>query len=70
MKRGGADGDYAGGWVWETPEAARHFIAINGLAATHAVYGVKADWAKDTIIRPDEPYRRLARDAQVVRLTG
>lgn len=68
MKRGAAVGDYAGGWVWATPEEARRFIAVNGLTATHSVYGVRADWAKDTVARPGEPYRRLARDAEVTRL--
>jgi hypothetical protein len=68
MKRGAAAGDYAGGWVWATPEEAHRFIAIKGLTATHSVYGVKADWATDTVARPGEPYRRLARDAEVTRL--
>ena len=66
VKRGGNDG-YAGGWVWATPDEARRFIAINGLTATHSVYGVQADWDKDTQGIAGEPGRRLSRDAVVVR---
>ncbi len=68
MKRGG-DESYGGGWVWATPDEARQFIAMNGLTATHSVYGVRADWARDTREIPDKPHRFLARDAEVVRLT-
>lgn len=67
VKRGSAgSGDYAGGWVWARAEEAERFIAANGLFATHAVYGLRADWDADTRQIAGEPYRRLMRDAEVV----
>ncbi|MEX0853448.1 MAG: hypothetical protein WD036_09245 [Bauldia sp.] len=71
-KRGrGVDRDgrpYPGGWVWQDVEGARRFIAANGLTATHSVYGVEADWERDTEAGRGGEARRLARDAEVVRL--
>jgi hypothetical protein len=66
VKRGG-DADYAGGWVWASPADAERFIAMNGLTATHSVYGVLADWQTDTVAVAGKPYHRLMRDAVVVR---
>jgi hypothetical protein len=54
--------------VWETPAGAERFISANGLGATHSVYGVEAHWTADTRQIAGEPYRRLARDAVVVRI--
>lgn len=66
----GGDGRaYPGGWVWPSIEDARRFIAINGLFATHDVYGVLADWERDTDEGEGDRTRRLIRDAEVVRLT-
>ncbi len=59
---------YPGGWVWRDAEEARRFIAANGLSATHAVYGVLADWDTDTRQGEGEEIRRLIRAAEVVRL--
>ena len=59
---------YAGGSVWATEAAARQFIADMGIAATHNVYGVVADWQADTEQLPGEPFRRLLRHAQLVAL--
>jgi hypothetical protein len=70
VKRGSGAGDYPGGWVWETPDGAQRFITANGLDATHAVYGVVADWQGDTRQNPGEPYRRLVRDAVVARISS
>lgn len=67
VKRGGGD-DYAGGWVWRTMAEAERFIAVNGLTFTHSVYGLGADWERDTAIVAGQTYRRLLRDAQVLRL--
>lgn len=67
VKRGGG-ADYAGGWVWETVAAAERFIAMNGLTATHSVYGLAADWNRDTAAVAGESYRRLVSDAEVLRI--
>ena len=67
VKRGTA-ADYAGGWVWETVAEAERFIAVNGLTATHSVYGLKATWDEDTEAVSGQTYRRLRRDAEVLRL--
>ena len=67
IKRGGG-ADYAGGWVWDTVTGAERFIAMNGLTATHSVYGLEADWERDTEAVAGQPYRRLKRDAAVRRV--
>ena len=67
IKRGGA-ADYAGGWVWQTIAEAKRFIVVNGLTATHSVYGVQAAWESDTEAVPGQTYRRLMLDAAVTRL--
>jgi hypothetical protein len=59
---------YPGGFVFETVEDARRFLDAKGLAATHTIFGVLADWDRDTEEAPGEPFRRLTRDAEVVRL--
>jgi hypothetical protein len=73
IKRGrGVGGDgrpYPGGWVWQSVEDARRFIALKGLFATHDVYGVLADWQRDAEAGEGDVTRRLIRDAEVVRLT-
>ncbi len=61
---------YPGGWVWQTVAEAERFIAVNGLDATHRVYGVLADWDSDAALGEGEATRRLIRDAEIVRLTG
>jgi hypothetical protein len=60
---------YPGGWVWRTIGEAERFIAVNGLDATHRVYGVLADWDRDAALGEGEATRRLTRDAEIVRLT-
>ena len=67
VKRGGG-ADYAGGWVWQTVAGAERFIAVNGLTATHSVYGLGADWDRDTEAVAGQPYRRLLHDAAVSRI--
>jgi hypothetical protein len=72
LKRGqGANPDgtiYPGGSVFLTADEARRFLASKGLSGTHIVMGVMADWENDTAAEPAMPYRRLLRDAPVVRL--
>ena len=67
VKQGGG-ADYAGGWVWQTVADAERFIAMNGLNATHSVYGLEADWERDGEAVAGESYRRLKRDAAIVRV--
>ena len=67
VKRGGG-GDYAGGWVWQTVAGAERFMVTNGLTATHSVYGLDADWERDTEAVAGQPYRRLVRDSEVIRI--
>jgi hypothetical protein len=59
---------YPGGFVFATADEANRFLASKGLTGTHIVMGALADWDRDTAIRRGEPYRRLIRDAELVRL--
>jgi hypothetical protein len=61
---------YEGGSVWQAAEDARAFIIRNNLEASRAVYGVLADWETDTLQVPREPFRRLVKTSQIVRLPG
>ncbi len=64
-----ADGfDDPGGWVWRTAEDARAYLAARGSLDSRRVYGVMADWERDTREVAGEPTRCLSRDAEVVRL--
>ena len=66
----GSDGrPYPGGWVWRTVADAKRFLATQGLDATHDIYGVLADWERDTHMLAGDHTRRLIRNAEVVRLT-
>ena len=72
IKRGrGADADgrdYPGGFVFQAPDDAHRFLASKGLTATHLILGVNADWESDTEMVAGEAYRRLIRDAELVKL--
>lgn len=66
---------YEGGSVWETRAEVQAYI--DGSEADpermtlrgYAVYGVEADWKRDTVKAPgDVPWRSLKRDAIVVAL--
>jgi hypothetical protein len=59
---------YPGGFVFATAEDARHFLVSKGLTGTHMVMGALADWEHDTVAHDDDPYRRLIRDAELVKL--
>lgn len=64
----GADSNYGGGFVFRTPEDAVAFLADKGLSGTHMVIGVLADWERDTALAAGEVFRRLTRDAELVKL--
>lgn len=57
-----------GGWVWKSREEAQAYIDAQLSVARRAVYGVEADWERDTYEAPGEPTRCLLRDAPIVRL--
>lgn len=59
--------DYPGGSVWRTPEEARQYLADKNLD-DFDVYGVEADWEKDTEPAKDGPFHDLLGDARLVRL--
>lgn len=69
MKIGRSD-DYPGGSVWRTPEEARQYLADENLddLDDFDVYGVEADWEKDTEPSNGGPWHDLLRDARLVRL--
>jgi len=56
-----------GGAVWKTPAEVRDHLLKNGIEG-RGIYDVLADWETDTVQIDDEPYRRLLKSAQVVRL--
>lgn len=60
--------EYPGGFAFLTAEDARKFLASKGLSGTHMVMGLDADWERDTATADGKPFRRLLRDAPVVRL--
>jgi len=62
MKAGKSE-DYEGGWVWRTPEGAR-----KNCPKGFVVYGVLADWKKDTKPGEDGKHQVLIRDAEFVAL--
>ena len=72
MKRGGGknpDGtEYPGGFAFRTADDAKAFLAAKGLAGTHTVMGLLADWDRDTAVHEGRPYRDLLRDAEIVKL--
>jgi hypothetical protein len=71
LGRGFRDGTfYGGGSVWRTEEDARAYIRENGIEDSRAVYGVLADWDADTVQVAREPYRRLVKTSEVVRLSA
>jgi len=59
---------YPGGYAFRTSDDARRFLVSKGLSGTHIVMGLTADWETDTAADEGSPYRRLLRDAPVVRL--
>jgi hypothetical protein len=60
---------YAGGWVWRTAEEAYAYLVARKATHDRRVYGVIAEWDKDTVIVPGQPTRCITRPAPVVRLS-
>ena len=59
---------YPGGWVWQTAEEAMAYIEAQNAPEPRRVYGVMADWEKDTRVVLYEPTRCLNREATIVRV--
>jgi hypothetical protein len=60
---------YPGGWVWPTAEAAYAYLVARNSTHNRRVYGVMAEWERDTAVVAGQPTRCLTRNALVVRLT-
>lgn len=62
---------YPGGSCWKTKEDAEQYIREHGIGDTFSVYGLDADWERDTEPAGEEgaSWRSLLRDAPVVSLT-
>lgn len=61
------DKQYDGGSVWQDAAQAEAYLHRHSLA-DYAVYGLIADWDTDTKQLPNEEWRRLQRDALIVKL--
>ena len=66
MKLGRSE-NYVGGSVWKTVLQAQRYAAHKKLKG-FAVYGVLADWDKDTEKSKDGPYHDLLTDSEFVRV--
>ena len=63
----GHRGYYRGGSVWKTEEEARKYLeSKSSLLTNYDVYGVLADWEKDTEESKEHPWRDLLRTSQIV----
>jgi hypothetical protein len=60
---------HQGGAVWISEAEAWDFLAKSNMTEIRGVYGVLADWEADTIQLPNEPFRRLTKNAEIVKLT-
>lgn len=67
-RRGEGARDYPGGWVWRTPAEAHAYLVQRGSEEIRSVYGVDADWERDTEPAPGQPFNLLLRDAMVTRI--
>lgn len=61
-KKKGRTSDYTGGAVWKTYEE-----ALRSCPQGYSVYGVEADWEKDTEAC-NSNYNELLRDARLIQL--
>lgn len=60
---------YEGGAVFETEMKARIYLSLATDCEGYDVYGVNADWEKDTYqAEPEEPFRSLLRNAKLIKL--
>ncbi len=62
MKLGRTE-NYRGGSVWQTKEEAEKFCPVD-----YSVYGLKADWNKDTEPNPNNCWSDLLYDREIVDL--
>ena len=58
---------YEGGSVWKTPEEAQNYLDANGLI-DFSVYGVLADWERDTEENATYSYRNLLVTSNLIKL--
>lgn len=63
----GRDEEYRGGSVWESLEAAQAVVDCDS-TGKFSVYGVLADWDKDTVLSDSGFCHDLLRDADLIRL--
>jgi hypothetical protein len=72
LGRGSTDADgntLPGGVVFQFRQEAENFLSRMGRQGRErAVYGVEADWVKDTYHVDGESFNRLLRDARIVKL--
>jgi len=69
FKKVGRKEDYQGGSVWRTREGVEAYLKANAHRLhDYAVYGVEADWERDTAPNPEHPFHDLLVDAPLVRL--
>jgi hypothetical protein len=59
----GRDATYPGGSVWLTFEEAQNNCPIG-----YSVYGVEADWEKDTLISSKGIWHDLLKDSKLIRI--
>ncbi len=72
LGRGSIDADgntLPGGVVFRFRQEAENFLSrMGGQGRERAVYGIEADWVKDTYHVDGESHNRLLRDARIVKL--
>ena len=75
-KRDDLNGEfYPGGSVWRTRQDAQHWLETLGpqwdpprTAENFSVFGVDADWEKDTEPDPEHPFHNLLKDSPLIDL--
>lgn len=70
LKKKGRDRDYQGGSVFKTLEDAENYLDDLELNNEYSVYGVEADWDKDTDTSLDGStrYRDLLIDSKIIKI--
>ena len=66
-KKLGRNKDYIGGSVFKTKEEAKNYLDIHNLI-DYSVFGVAADWEKDTIEHENELFHDLLVTSNLVKL--
>ena len=59
---------YPGGSIFKTYDDAKNYLINHKLLETYSVFGVLADWDKDTEPNSEKEYNNLLIDSQLVRL--